>query len=81
MNRVEAIDKIDKLCKFRYNQTKNVDFIAETRNANFQLKMATFPIPIVRFSVLKINRIEDIDKMYKLCKFHKNPTKNVDFMA
>ena len=46
---------------------------------NFQLKMATFSIPIVRF--LKINRVEAIDEMDKVCKFHGNPTKNVDFIA
>ena len=30
-NSVEAIDKIDKLCKFHENPIKNVDFIGETR--------------------------------------------------
>ena len=29
---------------------------------------------------LKINRVEAIDEIDKLCKFHENPTKNVDFI-
>ena len=29
INRVQAIDEVDKLCKFHENQTKIVDFIAE----------------------------------------------------
>ena len=32
-------------------------------------------------SFLKINRAEAIDVIDDLCKFHENPTKNVDFMA
>ena len=28
---VEAIDEMDKMCKFHENPTKNVDFIALTR--------------------------------------------------
>ena len=61
------------------NLTKNVDFIAKTRNANFQLEMATFPTDFLIF--FKIKRVKAIDKMDKLCKFHENPTKNVDFIA
>ena len=29
----------------------------------------------------KINGVEAIDEINKLCKFHENPTKNVDFIA
>ena len=29
----------------------------------------------------KINRVQVIDGIDKLCKFHGNPTKNVDFIA
>ena len=43
--------------------------------------MATFPILIVWFFFLKIDRVKAIDEMDKLCKFHENPTKNVDFIA
>ena len=42
--------------------------------------MATFPILIVPF-FLKIDKVEAIDEIDKLCKFHENPTKNVDFVA
>ena len=42
--------------------------------------MATFPILIVWF-LLKIDGVEAIDKMDKLCKFHENVTKDVDFIA
>ena len=44
INRVQAVDDIGKLCNFRENLTTNADCIAITRNANFQLKMATFPL-------------------------------------
>ena len=50
---VEAIDKMDKLCKFHEYPTKNENFIfyiRETGNANFQLKMVTFPSLIGRVS-------------------------------
>ena len=40
--------------------------------------MATFPILIVHF-FLKINRVEGIDEIDKLSKFHQNPTKNDNF--
>ena len=30
---------------------------------------------------LKIKRVEAISKIDKLCKFHKNATRNVDFIA
>ena len=76
----EAIDEMDKLCKFHKNLTKNVDLIVQTRLASFQLKMAIFSntdCPIF----LKINRVEGNDKMDKLCRFHKNPTKIVDLIA
>ena len=49
INRIQAVDDIDKLCKFYENLTTNADCITETRNANFQLKMATFPLLIVQF--------------------------------
>ena len=42
--------------------------------------MATFPILIVHF-FLTIDRVEAIGKIDKLCKFHENLTKNVDFIA
>ena len=29
----------------------------------------------------KINRVEAIDEMDKMCKFYENPTKNVDFIT
>ena len=35
----------------------------------FQLKMGTFPVLICQF-FFKINRIEAIDKVDKLCKSH-----------
>ena len=47
-NRVQAVDDIDKLCKFHENLYTNADY-CETRNANLQLKMAPLPLPIVRF--------------------------------
>ena len=37
INRVQAVDDIDKLCKFHENPTTNADCIASTRNVNFQL--------------------------------------------
>ena len=40
---------MDKLCKFYENLTKNVDFLAKTTNANFQLETATFPLLMVQF--------------------------------
>ena len=43
--------------------------------------MATFPLLIVRFFFFKINTIETINEIEKLCKFHKNPSKNVHFTA
>ena len=76
----EAIDEMDKLCKFHENPTKIVDLIAQQRNANFQLTMVTFLLLIVR-SFFKINRVEAIDEMDKMCKFYKNQTKNADFIA
>ena len=46
----------------------------------FNLKWLFFPLLIVQiFS--KINRVDAIDEIDKLCKFHKNKTKNVDFIA
>ena len=49
IHRVQAVNDIDKLCKFHENLTTNADCLALTKNANFKLKMATFPLPIVRF--------------------------------
>ena len=43
IDRVRAVDDIDKLCKFHKNLTTNADFIAYTRNANFQHKWLLFP--------------------------------------
>ena len=70
-----------KLCKFHKNPTKNVIFNVLIRNANFQLKMATFPILMVRFFFLLINRVEAIYEIDKLCKVHENLTKNEDFIT
>ena len=56
INRIEALDEIDKQCEFLKNLTKNVDFITQTRNTSFQLKMATSPILIVQFV---FNRVEN----------------------
>ena len=49
INTVQTVDDIDTLCKFHENLTTNAEFIAQTRNANCQLKMATFPLLIIRF--------------------------------
>ena len=43
--------------------------------------MAIFPLQIVHFFFFKINRVEAIDEMDKLCMFHENPTKNVDYLV
>ena len=44
------------------------------KNANYQLKIATFPLLIVRIPPpkKKINRVQAIDDIDKLCKFHEN---------
>ena len=42
--------------------------------------MASFPTIIVQF-FFKNNRVEAIDEIDKLCKFHENPNKNTDFIA
>ena len=49
------------------------------KNANFHLKMATFPLLIVSF--FKINRIQAVDNIDKLCKLYKNMTINEHCMA
>ena len=76
-----GVDDTDKLCKFHENMTTNAERIVQMTNANFQLRMVTFPLLIVRIFFFKINRVEAIDEMGKLCKFHVNPTKNVDLIA
>ena len=43
----------------------------------FNLKWLLFPYLGLIF--FKINRLEAIDEMNKLCKFHKNPIIHVDF--
>ena len=42
--------------------------------------MATFPLLIVQvfFKIVRVQAVDDIDK---LCKFHENLTKNVDPFA
>ena len=67
-NRVQAVEDIDKLCKFHENVIMNADSIKSTRNVNLSLKMGTFPILIFHI-FLKIKRVEAIVKMDKLCKF------------
>ena len=42
--------------------------------------MATVPLLIFQF-LFKINRVKAIDEIDKLCKFHENPTENVDFIV
>ena len=74
-----AVDDIGKLCKFHENLAKMQPVSCKQEMQIFRLKMATFPLLIVHF--FKIKRVEVIDKMDKLCKFHENPTKNVDFIA
>ena len=44
-------------------------------NAHFQRKMASHTDCLI---LLKINRVEAVNEIEK---FHKNPTKNVDFIA
>ena len=80
INRRQAIHDMDKLCKFHKNVTTNADFNVYTKNANCQFKMATFPLVIVWF-IFKIDKVQSIDESNKLCKFHENLTKNVDFIA
>ena len=46
----------------------------------FNLKLLLFPYWLSDFFI-KINRIQAIDEMDKLCKFHENLTKNVHFIA
>ena len=46
----------------------------------FNLKWLLFPYCLPDF-FLKINTVEAIDKMNKLCKFHESPTKNIDFIV
>ena len=77
-SRVQAVDDIDILCKFLEN-SQNPDCIVYTRNKSFQLKIATFPLLIVQF-LFKINRVQAVEDIDKLCRFHKNLTKNVDFI-
>ena len=60
INRGQTVDDIDKLYKFHENLT---------RNANFQFKMASFPLLILRF-FFKINRVQATDEIDNLCKFH-----------
>ena len=67
--RVQAVDDIDILCKFHENLTTNAHCITYTRNANFQLKMATFPLLICPFPPpppKKINRVHAVDDIDKL---------------
>ena len=44
------------------------------------IKMATFFLTVCPI-IFKINGVQAIGEMNKLCKFHKNPTKNVNFIA
>ena len=46
----------------------------------FKLKWLLFPYWLSNFFENK-NWVEAIDKIEKLCKFHENRTKNVDFIA
>ena len=45
----------------------------------FNLKWLLFPYWLSD-CFIKINRVEAIDEIDKLCKFHKNPIRNVDFV-
>ena len=70
---------MDKLCKFHENPTKNVDYHINKRN-KFSTLNGYFSHTDCQI-FLKINRVEAIDEMDKLCEFHENLTKNVDFIA
>ena len=49
---------------------------AQTKKSNYKLKVATFPYGLS--DLCKINRVQAVDDVDKLCIFHENLTTNAD---
>ena len=76
-NRVQAVDEIDKLCKFQDNLTSNAYYVYTKFEFSTEIGYFTLADCPICF---KFNRVEAIDEMDTICKFHGNPTINVDFI-
>ena len=70
--------KCARFTKIRPHQMQTVLCKQEMQISNF--KWLLFPNRLSVF-YFKINKVEAIDEMDRLCNFHENPTKKIDVIA